>query len=93
MKLKHGDTTITLDEYQQSEVYEFYRLHCTMERLEDVLEEKDIKKSFTSDDALKTVAKRVLAIKDDCHVSEEMAIETVLNDDEYMDNYWGEKTC
>lgn len=87
MELKHGDGIIVLDECQQSEVYEFYRLHSTMERLEDVVEEKELDKTFTSESDLKVVAKRVLEIQDDYHVSEEKAIEEVFNDEEYIDKY------
>lgn len=87
MELRHEGGIIILDESQQTEVYEFYRLHCTMERLEDVLGEKEINKEFKSEDALKTVAKRVLKVKDDYHVSEDKAINEVFEDEEYINEY------
>ena len=88
MTLKcHNGTTIILNEDEQAEVYEFYRLHQTMERLKEVLAEKEMLNTFKSEAALTTVAKRVLGLKDDCHTSEETAIETVFEDTEYIEAY------
>ncbi len=87
LELSNG-TTVTLTPNEQSQVYEFYRLHCTMERLTDVIEENGLNKEFNSDQDLKTVAQRVLGLKDDNHVSEDDAIHTVFDDYEYMENYW-----
>lgn len=62
-------------------------LCLAMKRLTDVLIEKDMPVMFKSDEALTVVAKRVLEIKDNNHVSEDDAIDTVLNDTEYIEKY------
>lgn len=88
MKLKcQNGTTIVLNENQQAEVYSFYRLHQTMKRLEEVLAEKETLHAFKSGEALKTVARRVLELKDDYHTSEESAIATVFEDTNYISMY------
>lgn len=88
MQLKcHNGTIIILNEDEQAEVYEFYRLHQTMERLKEVLTEKKMLNTFKSEAALTTVAKRVLELKDDYHVSEDNAIETVFEDTDYIETY------
>lgn len=87
MKLRQNDQIIVLNENEQAEVYEFYRLHQTMDRLNDVLEEKNISKTFKSNDELSIVARRVLELKDDYHVSEDEAIDTIFDDEEYINMY------
>ena len=88
MKLQcQNGTTIILSEDEQAEVYEFYRLHQTMERLKEVLVEKKMLNTFKSEAALTTVAKRVLELKDDYHISEDNAIETVFEDTDYIETY------
>ena len=87
MNLNHNGQTITLDENEQSQVYEFYRLHCTMERLIDALYCENIEKQFKSDDDLKIVAKRVLNLIADYHISEDDAIITIFEDKNYINKY------
>ena len=87
MKLNHNGEVITLNENEQAEVYEFYRLHSTMDRLVDVLGERDSLMKFTSNEDLETVARRVLSLEDDYHVSEDEAIDNVFDDEGYINNY------
>ena len=87
MKLLHNGETITLTEAEQTEVYEFYRLHCTMERVADVLSEKDSPKVFKSDQDAEVVARRVLLLMDNYHVPEDTALDTILGDDNYINQY------
>lgn len=82
---KHGEITLTPDE--QALVYEFYRLHCTIERIDDIIEEVKLNMSFLSHNAKETVAKRILSLKDDYHTSEDESILTVLQDEDYIKNY------
>lgn len=86
LKCQNG-TTVTLNETEQAQVYGFYRLHQTMKRLEEVLGEKETLRAFKSEDAIKTVARRVLELKDDYHISEDNAIETVFEDTDYIEAY------
>lgn len=86
MELNVNNSTIELDETQQTLVYDFYRLHSTMDAITDHLSETS-NKVFTSDDDAEIVAKRVLELMDDYHVSEDEAIRTVFEDVEYMTTY------
>lgn len=87
MKLNHNGEVITLNENEQAEIYEFYRLHSTMERLVDVLEEKGSPMRFSSNEDLEIVAKRVLSLENDYHISEAEAIDNVFDDESYINNY------
>ena len=87
MRLLHNGGEITLTEAEQSEVYEFYRLHCAIERIADVMSESEHPKMFKSDEYAKVVARRVLEIMADYHVSEDDAIEEVLSDIDYISCY------
>ena len=86
MQLKHNNDIITLDENEQSEVYEFYRFHCTRERVIEVLE-NNTSRVFKSEDDLKIVTNRVLSLMDDNHVSEDEAIDAVIADANYINKY------
>lgn len=88
MELNHNGQTIILDKNEQSLVYEFYRLHCTMERIIDIFAERNDEKQFESEKALKTIAERVLSLMDDNHISEDDAIDIVLDDDDYINAYF-----
>lgn len=85
MYLKHNNDTIMLTEDEQSEIYEFYRFHSTLERINEVLDERNLK--FKSHDSEITVTERVLSVKDDYHTSEDEAIDSVLNDTDYINNH------
>lgn len=87
MKLNHNGEVITLNENEQAEIYEFYRLHSTMERLVDVLLENGSPMRFSSNEDLEIVAKRVLLLEDDYHLSEDEAIETVFDDENFINKY------
>lgn len=87
MTLNHKGQDIILDENEQSLVYEFYVFHSTKERMYDWMEENNIDVCFKDDDSEKTVVNRIIEIKDDYHVSEDDAISTVFEDDNYMSVY------
>ena len=87
MALNINNTCVTLDESHQEEVYNFYRTHCVIERLNDYIEENDLDIQFKSYDNNKTVANKVLSIMDDYHVSEDEAIKTVFNDKDYINQF------
>ena len=84
MRLKRENGEIVdLNESEQSEVYEFYRLHYTMEYINDISD----KIAFKSDECLEQVARHILKLIDDCNISENNAIDTVINDETYMADY------
>lgn len=84
MRLKRENGEIVdLNESEQSEVYEFYRLHYTMEYINDISD----KIAFKSDECLEQVARHILKLIDDCNISENNAIDTVINDKTYMADY------
>lgn len=87
MELKKDDSIIILDESEQSMVYEFYRLHCTIERMQDILDEEEMNIHFKNDEDAKVVARRVLELIDNYHVGEDEAIHTVMDDTEYISHY------
>ena len=87
MELKRDNETITLNEMEQSEVYEFYRLHCTMDRLIDILTERNETKQFKTDGSLAFVAHRVLGLIDEYHVSENDAIDTIFNEESFIETF------
>lgn len=87
MTLNIKGTNVELDEYDQSIVYEFYRIHSTMDRLLDVIDEQELDIKFKNDQCHEDVAKRVLSIMDDYHVFEDDAIEQVFSDKDFMKAY------
>lgn len=82
LKCKNGEI-VYLNENEQSEVYEFYRLHCTMERIDDISD----KIAFKSDECFERVARHILELIDDYNIPENTAINTVINDETYMADY------
>lgn len=87
MILNHNGQNITLDENEQSMIHDFYVFHCTKDRMHDWMDENDIDITFKDDDAEITVVTRIIDIMNDYHVSEDDAISTVFEDDEYMKAY------
>ncbi len=80
MPLQHHGDTIVLDECEQTEVYEFYRLHSMMDQISDyITEEKQPDSEFIAPDGLETLAKEALRLMDEDYSSEYKAIETVVN--------------
>ena len=86
MNFNYRGNTIELNETEQDEIYQFYRLHNTIEELEVYLSESLNRKFHSMKDAV-IVAKRVLECIDDYHVSEEEAIFTVCDDADYINNF------
>lgn len=87
MNFHHKGHLMVLDETEQSIIYEFYRLHCTIERMEDLIAQNGYDMTFKSDNDKEIVGKRIIELMDDYHVSEDEAINTVLDDADYMRNY------
>ena len=86
MNFNYRGKTIELNEAEQDEIYQFYRLHNTIEALEDYLSEYRNLMFYTVTDAT-IVAKRVLECMDDYHVSEEEAICTICADVDYIQQH------
>lgn len=83
MNFNYRGNTIELNEVEQDEIYQFYRLHNTIEALETYLSESLNRKPSSMKSAV-IVAKRVLELMDDYHISEEEAICTVCDDADYI---------
>lgn len=80
-------TTITLNADEQTAVYDFYRLHCTKERIIDIIDEKELNLKFNTPDDLIIVTNRVLNIMNDYHISEDDAIMEILQDNDYINKF------
>lgn len=80
MSLQHNGDTIVLDECEQTEVYEFYRLHSMMDQINDyITEEKQLSDKFITSEGLEILAKEALRLMDEEYSSEYKAIETAVS--------------
>ena len=90
MNFNYRGKTIELNEVEQDEIYQFYRLHCTIEELKIYLS-GTLARTFHDTDSSIIAAKRVLELKDDYHISEEKAICTVCDDADYINKLTDEE--
>ena len=81
MNFNYRGKTIELNEVEHDEIYQFYRLHCTIEELKIYLSET-LTRTFHDTESSVIAAKRVLELKDGYDVSEEEAICAVCDDAE-----------